>query len=221
MPPDIREFRSDCPAALVDICVTMMQKDPKLRYRHMRDVADVLEGWVRNQATARGPDAARPALAPVQRRTAPVPPLSPPSLGSGSDVLRHPTRHPTAAAAGNAAAAFDASTPAAAAPPAPQGSDAGTLTTAASESSASRIDLGIEVLAGESSSHGTRLLLEQRRLREQHVNRIFRLVWLGLAVAALSLAAVLFGAWLLSDHGTLPTPPKDPGAGRPVLRPRT
>ncbi len=89
------------------------------------------------------------------------------------------------------------------------------------DSDSGQIDLGIDVFASDSSSHGARLLLEQRRIREQRRNPFIRWVWIGLAAAALCVAAVLLGTWLFSGSSPSPSPSRDPNPGRPVLRPRT
>ena len=46
MPPDIRQDRPDCPGELDGICVKMMQKDPRFRYRDCLQVAELLETWL-------------------------------------------------------------------------------------------------------------------------------------------------------------------------------
>ena len=46
MPPDIRKDRIDCPGELDGICVKMMQKDPRFRYKDCLHVAELLEAWL-------------------------------------------------------------------------------------------------------------------------------------------------------------------------------
>ncbi|WP_442507650.1 serine/threonine protein kinase [Novipirellula sp. SH528] len=46
MPKSIRQLRPDCPGELEGICVKMIQKDPKYRYQHASEIADVLERFV-------------------------------------------------------------------------------------------------------------------------------------------------------------------------------
>ncbi len=46
MPEDIRKDRPDCPGELDGICVKMMQKDRRYRYRNCAQVAEVLESWL-------------------------------------------------------------------------------------------------------------------------------------------------------------------------------
>ena len=46
MPPDIRKDRVDCPGELDGICVKMMQKDPRFRYKDCLQVAELLEEWL-------------------------------------------------------------------------------------------------------------------------------------------------------------------------------
>ena len=46
MPDDIRTSRADCPGELEGICIKMIQKDPKYRYKDAAAVAEVLEGWL-------------------------------------------------------------------------------------------------------------------------------------------------------------------------------
>lgn len=45
MPKEIRAERPDCPGELEGICTKLMQKDPKFRYQHARDVAEALQKW--------------------------------------------------------------------------------------------------------------------------------------------------------------------------------
>ncbi len=46
MPPDIRKDRPDCPGELDGVCVKMMQKDPRFRYKNCLQVAEILEDWL-------------------------------------------------------------------------------------------------------------------------------------------------------------------------------
>ncbi|TWU26567.1 Serine/threonine-protein kinase PrkC [Novipirellula galeiformis] len=46
MPQSIRQLRPECPGELEGICVKMIQKDPKYRYQHAGEVAEVLERFV-------------------------------------------------------------------------------------------------------------------------------------------------------------------------------
>ncbi len=46
MPAEIRKDRADCPGELDGICVKMMQKDRRFRYRDCKQVAEVLEAWL-------------------------------------------------------------------------------------------------------------------------------------------------------------------------------
>jgi eukaryotic-like serine/threonine-protein kinase len=46
MPEEIRKDRADCPGELDGICVKMMQKDRRFRYRDCNQVAEVLEAWL-------------------------------------------------------------------------------------------------------------------------------------------------------------------------------
>ncbi len=46
MPPDIRKDRPDCPGELDGVCVKMMQKDPRFRYKDCLQVAEILETWL-------------------------------------------------------------------------------------------------------------------------------------------------------------------------------
>ena len=46
MPPDIRKDRPDCPGELDGVCVKMMQKDPRFRYKDCLQVAEILEAWL-------------------------------------------------------------------------------------------------------------------------------------------------------------------------------
>ena len=46
MPPDIRKDRPDCPGELDGVCVKMMQKEPRFRYKDCLQVAEILEAWL-------------------------------------------------------------------------------------------------------------------------------------------------------------------------------
>ena len=50
MPPDIRDDRPDCPRALVNICVKMIQKKAEDRYQSCGEVVAALESWLASQA---------------------------------------------------------------------------------------------------------------------------------------------------------------------------
>ncbi len=46
MPPNIREFRPDCPKELVRVCFKMLQKDPADRYQSMEEIAETMQSWL-------------------------------------------------------------------------------------------------------------------------------------------------------------------------------
>ncbi|MEZ6086763.1 MAG: serine/threonine-protein kinase [Pirellulaceae bacterium] len=46
MPDDIRKTRPDCPGELEGICVKMIQKDARYRYKDAAAVADALQAWL-------------------------------------------------------------------------------------------------------------------------------------------------------------------------------
>jgi eukaryotic-like serine/threonine-protein kinase len=46
MPEEIRKDRPDCPGELDGICVKMMQKDRRYRYRDCTQVAEILDAWI-------------------------------------------------------------------------------------------------------------------------------------------------------------------------------
>lgn len=52
MPEDIKKERPDCPGELDGICVKMMQKDRRYRYQDCRQVAEVLDSWLRKYQTS-------------------------------------------------------------------------------------------------------------------------------------------------------------------------
>jgi serine/threonine protein kinase len=54
-PPDPREAREDCPKALANLCLEMMQKDPADRMETAERVAAALEAWLANPAKFTGP----------------------------------------------------------------------------------------------------------------------------------------------------------------------
>jgi len=230
MPPDIREFRPDCPLPLRNICVKMIQKDPDHRYRHMHEVADALENWVRTTETVSmtvheelkvQPETARR----VARQEVPVASPLGPSVGSGSDILRQ------ASSRGGQQSGSDNRSGAAAEaaqtdPPGETvrdsaveiGHQRSVRQTAGSASEGGQVDLGPDVFPHAASSQGSRLLREQRRAREQHLGRLYRGLFVAAAIAVLCAAAGLFSLWLFGSGD--PSPAPGPGSTRPVLRPR-
>jgi serine/threonine protein kinase len=229
MPPDIREDRPNCPVGLLNICVKMIQKDPQHRYHRMHDVADALEGWVRTQETVRvavrSEPTARSSPAPAPARCdVDLPQVRIKSFGSCSDVLRRRSSAESDTHSSNPPDSHVVDVPTG--PPsgkAPDSEDRSDETRPASErdGDSGRIDLGIEVFARDSSSQGARLLLEQRRIREQGPKQLVRWVWIGLAAAAFCVAAVMLGTWLFSGSSPLRSPSRGPNSGRPVLHSRT
>lgn len=53
-PEDLRKFRPDCPAELVEICAKMMRKDPQDRYQTAADLATDLDTWLKRRGFAPG-----------------------------------------------------------------------------------------------------------------------------------------------------------------------
>jgi eukaryotic-like serine/threonine-protein kinase len=229
MPPDIRRDRPNCPGDLLNICVRMIQKDPRQRYRHMHEVADALEAWVRTRDTVRiavvSKPVVQPAAAPAaMRHNGGVSPAASGALGSGSDVLAERSSVASDAASSNVSdsAALDAYTdwpsgtvldavPFASAAPSVAGSD----------SDSGRIDLAIDTVGTGSTSHGAQLLRDQSRLRAERVHRLVRWTWIAL-IAAVILSALLFlRTWLVSRGTPTPLRKPAPSPGRPAVSQRS
>ncbi len=202
----------------MSICFKMMQKDPKHRYPSMSAVAESLAAWCRGEAvtpphapgaavestadeqpTARLEDAPDPAPgAPANGSSAAVPAPSEPHGVHTQDTIaanQPPTVHgeaDSAHAAGNAVTG-----------------DNGVL------------ELGIEV-AGDSSSLGTRMLLEERRARAVRRDRTIRWIWFAaVALFLLVVVAVAVHSTFFSTSATpTPTPAPSVESSRPTIVPR-
>ncbi|MHB9064660.1 MAG: serine/threonine protein kinase [Pirellulaceae bacterium] len=236
MPPSIRLDRPDCPADLVHICTTMMQKDPRHRYPTMQAVADALEAWVRTQQTAAKVYATPAASVRTAAEThaAPAGASDPDdsswSPSSGSDVLGQPaTRRPVSpppvkddvrsadTRTGRPSRTVRESPPTFA-------ETASTRDLQASDLQANdsgQLDLAIEVVTQEASSQGARIRLEQRRLRENQWNRILRWVWIGCTLAFVLFCVSALAHQFIFSENPSSHPAPDTDALRPVLRPRT
>jgi serine/threonine-protein kinase len=191
MPPDIREDRPDCPSELVSICFKMMQKDPKHRYQRMRDVVESLRNW-----RASGVEAA------VARQQASVAQRGGPHRVDASDVVidaaaagsdgQHRAQQTDFVSARSQSPSVRPVTPSdtdTIKPKAPRTARSGAdgsnfdaeALSSATESPAKEngvLELGIEVFKRDSSSHGTRMLLEERRARAQRRDRAAKWIWL-------------------------------------------
>ena len=227
MPADIRVERPDCPAELVDICIKMMQKDPRHRYQTMQEVAAALEAWSQSAQVA---DTAPESAASIEvaatwgfkrkKRTAAK---SERPQGSGSDVLRRrPKRDSTAKRVGpRDSSSRDTMT--GRKPRTVRAQDESVidipLESAPPESESGRLDLGIEVFAGESGSHRAKMLLEERRARQQRRDRIVRWVWIVAGSMFLAVVAVVLALALLrgSDSSSAKDSP-DQENGLPLTR---
>ena len=210
-PPDIRLDRPDCPAELVNICGTMMQKDPRHRYPNMQAVADTLEAWVRTQQAAPSVQVSPVTSGRTTRATKSAsadstnPEVLPWTLASGSDVLgqgssRGPSSPPAVKKDSGAIDTHtdrpsrtvreDVNRPA----------DEDTSSSDLQVSDSGQIDLGIEVLTQEVSSQGARVRSEQRRSSDLQRSRITRWVWIACIVAV-----VLFGVSMLASRFMYPS----------------
>jgi serine/threonine protein kinase len=211
MPPDIRVDRPDCPRDLLSICVKMIQKDPQHRYRYMHEVADTLEAWVRTRDTVRiavvSKPVVRPSAAPAAaRHNGDLPPAAVAALGSGSDVLaQHSSVESDVGSSGasDSPVVYAHTDQPSGTVRDPKRHSGQTQSAPGSDSDSGQIALDIDAIASDSSSHGARLLREQRRLREQRLNQLVRWAWIGLVAAAVLSAALLILTWLFS--GGTPT----------------
>ncbi len=224
MPPDIREDREDCPAAVVNICLKMMQKDPKHRYQAMRDIAKVLEEWSTQQesSTTEGyghasDESTDQQVEHVSIRTTASGKASKSGGRAESNRSKAPDRDPTTSAEGSSSdrrsSAIDTVTggkprtatekdrPASQRPSVP-----------VRDSENGELELGIEVFGGDSSSQGARLRLEERRLRAQRRDRMMRRIAYG---AALFFLLIVLG---LSLKSVVTLPPEPPSPAPQVER---
>ncbi len=228
VPPDIRRDRPDCPSELVAICVKMMQKEPARRYQAMREVAEALEQWSATrqpvlpatpQIVAVGTAASGPP--PLDRATGPsdversvnsdvLEPLPPAELGAA-----HTATAPTAGA--TTRTGRDLSAPIIG----PWDDPALAERDALRDSDSGQLDLGIEIVTTAPSSRRVRALVEKRRERRLHLQRLLCLVAIGLAAIGLLTSGFVF----LLRRWVAPTAPQqnlsvDSSARRPVVRPR-
>jgi eukaryotic-like serine/threonine-protein kinase len=229
MPADIRQDRPDCPEGLVEICVQMMQKEPRHRYQTMREVADALQAWM-CQWQPPVPEPNPPETISVQpsfRVTKKKPPQPSDSKGPGSDsrmAPQEPVPDPPPPPP-RTTSIDDAVNPAAGHPlvSIPVEDDRVTESPVAppAASDSGRLDLGIEVVVGESGSQRARMLWEERRLRQHHRDRMMRRFWLllaGLILLALSVAVTT--RILTRPPDGVRNAPVERDAQRPVLHPR-
>jgi eukaryotic-like serine/threonine-protein kinase len=225
MPPDICAERPSCPRDLLNICIRMIQKDPRQRYRHMHEVADALEAWVRTRHTVRiavvSKAVAQPAAAPaVARHNGDVSPAASGALGSGSDVLaqRSSTGSDVESSGASYSPAVNAQTdqPSGTVLDAEQRASTG-QSAAGSASDTGRIDLGIETTRTGAASHGAQLPDAPRRVRAQRLNRLVRWTWITLIAAVVFSALLLLRTWLVSRSTPAPLLKPAPGPGRPEV----
>lgn len=225
MPTDIRQDRPDCPTDLLAICTQMMQKNARNRFQTMREVAESLREWIRSQQPI--PTAPQPTQLAVG--VSPKPSV-PATVTSGGDRMAaaiippvlssNPPAEPpvlagTESSFGEVLSAYRSENTVpdqdmfgvgiGAPPPISLGSE--------------QLELGIEVLGGESGSYRARMLLEERRRRDQQRDRLMRWVWWGLGTALLaSLAFSLAVRWFTSSADSHSTAADGPSQ-RPVVRP--
>jgi serine/threonine-protein kinase len=88
-PEEIRKDRPDCPGELDGICVKMMQKDRRYRYRDCAQVAEVLDAWLiayrKSVAASKSPLPSKPLAV-----AGPTSGSRPSGSGSGSSVVGNP-----------------------------------------------------------------------------------------------------------------------------------
>ena len=227
-PPDIRLDRPDCPAELVNICGTMMQKDPRQRYPNMQAVADTLEAWVRTQQAASsvpvGPVPTGRRLRATRTASAGSanPEVLPWTPASGSDVLGQALASPPQAVKKDSGS-LDTHTDR----PSHtiredinRSTEEGTSSSDVQLSDSGQIDLGIEVLTHEAGSQGARVRSDRRRSSTRQRSRGTRWVWIAGIVAVVLFVVSLLASRFIYPSGTTPHPPQDKDA-RPVLRIRT
>ncbi len=89
----------------------------------------------------------------------------------------------------------------------------------ANENDSGKLELGIEVFASESSSQGTRLLLEQRRARQQRRDRVIRWIWLMASILFLLLVLVILTLTLWRSGNNPPPNYAPAGPSRPEILP--
>ncbi len=226
MPADIREDRPDCPPSLVHICLKMMQKDPKHRYQSMLEVSHVLNAWEAEHAAEmnrcqRG-QVVPPSRAAARRDmpgvTLPTPPSTSddrPQPVSNGETQRPPVPPQHDSSAVDTVTGRQHKTD--------SGSTGNSVDATGGESALSEsgeLELGIEVFAGDSSSQGTRVLLEERRARQQRLDRVVRIIWVVAALLFLVLVLVIVVLTMGgSGEGTTPhSTPAQPA--RPMIVPR-
>ncbi len=227
LPPDVRQDRADCPASLVQICFKMMQKDPKHRYQSMRDVATVLHAWL----VQHGPDASHPSAqstsavkaAPAASVAAPLPPeftasVHPSDAVTGSDIAAATNAQPVSHTPRAHYAAVDTVAGSNVATDKGCSDHAVDVTTdIGSENDSGKLELGIEPFSSDSSSQGTRMLLEERRARQQRRDRMVRWIWLTAALLFLALVLVMTKLAPWSTPQQAPTNPVPVGSQRPPI----
>lgn len=214
-PEDIRKDRPDCPPGLVSICCKMMAKEPRERYQTMLEVAQVLKAW-RSSAGFAESSASCAAQTVGRERGGPLPTVPsvstqpPAELPAGSSPSSDELPVVDVSAARSQRASGQAATAAA----------TDTVTTAKQRTDEAReqpvkvlpesltesgaVELGLEAFATESSSAGARLLLEERRNRQQRRDRVVRWIWL---LSLASFVAILILLSLLAFLAPSDTPP--------------
>ncbi|NLX54752.1 MAG: serine/threonine protein kinase [Planctomycetaceae bacterium] len=222
-PPDIRVDRPDCPRDLLNICTRMMQKDPRQRYSHMHEVAAALEGWVRTRETVAiavvpQPSARRAPAGTSAGRDGNAPRAASDGLGSGSDVL---SQHAAAASGGESSSEASADRTHAVRP-------SGTVQDThvrdghgprvpELDHDSGQIDLSLETLDTDSTSHAARLLRETQRVRTERLQQLSRWIWIVLISATILSAVLLLRTWLVSRSPSTPSPASPPSPPRPEL----
>ncbi len=207
MPPDIREDREDCPHGLINVCLKMMQKDPRHRYQKMGEVAEALKAWraeSSSEVTSDHDAVGEAAIGAPSNHVdihvgVPGSDKVPRNVGSRSSDRPGATGHSARQKPPMPAVDRDAR-------PESNAVDAvksGKLRTAAEQVRGvptmpnrpgldlenGELELGLEVFAGDSSSQGARLRLEERRMRAQRRDRMTRRI--GYAAVAFFLLIVL------------------------------
>jgi len=230
MPSAIRKDRPNCPEALSAICMKMMQKDPRHRFQTMRQVANALDQWrvayereeqpytlnplpgTATESATRMPSASSDTATVID--TGPVPPKS---------DIHTPGRPHRSSPVVLAEAACDTRTPAEAdGLPAPfQDAHADPRSSATREPADDNdhvVDLGIELIARESSRRNRHRAASSARPRGRNTRRLAIGLW-GLAGLVVLAGAIWFIAQVLRPPpAPLRQPPPVRDTSSPLLR---
>jgi serine/threonine protein kinase len=217
MPTDIRKERPECPGELVGICIKMMQKNAKYRYQTMQQVADKLKSWLEGRGMAFGEVTADTPIEVVKttktvrqvdsRESAPRQPTDPRRSHSGGQRSRRAADVESPARSDSDS--LDTVSEKTRRTTADFAEEPGEPEAAVTHDDSGRLDLGIEVFAGDPGSHGARMLLEQRRARQQRWMRATKWVWYIVGALFLAILLVFVFSVVFSDSGNPSRPPRN------------